>query len=127
MAPAADIALVSLGTTPGLRRSDESFASLVRRAGATCDVVAVRIGAAGRLRRHPAVTDLVEAMASRRSARGVEAGAVVYSTCSIGPEENRLLVRAVLKEVPGLVLEAEEERTPGRPADGGYWARLRKA
>ncbi|MBI1915539.1 MAG: 16S rRNA (cytosine(967)-C(5))-methyltransferase RsmB [Planctomycetes bacterium] len=52
-------------------------------------------------------------------------GVIVYSTCSIEPEEDRLLVRALLKEVPGLVLEAEEERTPGRPADGGYWARLR--
>ena len=52
-------------------------------------------------------------------------GVIVYSTCSIEPEEDGLLVRALLKEVPGLVLEAEEERTPGRPADGGYWARLR--
>jgi 16S rRNA (cytosine967-C5)-methyltransferase len=52
-------------------------------------------------------------------------GVIVYSTCSIEPEEDGLLIRALLKEVPGLVLEAEEERTPGRPADGGYWARLR--
>ena len=75
-----DIALVSLGTTPGLRRSDEAFAELVERAGATCAIVPVRIGASGRLRRHPALTDLVEALAARRSARGVEARAVVYST-----------------------------------------------
>jgi glycosyltransferase involved in cell wall biosynthesis len=75
-----DIALVSLGTTPGLRRSDEAFAGLVRRAGASCEIVPVRIGASGRLRRHAAVTDLVEALAARRSARGVEARAVVYST-----------------------------------------------
>jgi 16S rRNA (cytosine967-C5)-methyltransferase len=52
-------------------------------------------------------------------------GVLVYSTCSIEPEEDGLLLRALLKEVPGLVLEAEEERIPGRPADGGYWARLR--
>ena len=52
-------------------------------------------------------------------------GVIVYSTCSIEPEEDTLLVRALLKEVPGLVLEAEEERTAGQPADGGYWARLR--
>jgi 16S rRNA (cytosine967-C5)-methyltransferase len=52
-------------------------------------------------------------------------GVIVYSTCSIEPEEDGLLIRALLKEVSGLVLEAEEERTPGRPADGGYWARLR--
>jgi 16S rRNA (cytosine967-C5)-methyltransferase len=53
-------------------------------------------------------------------------GAVVYSTCSIEPEENGGVVRAVLAEVPGLVLEAEEESVPGKPADGGYWARLRR-
>jgi 16S rRNA (cytosine967-C5)-methyltransferase len=53
-------------------------------------------------------------------------GAVVYSTCSIEPEENGAVVRAVLREMPEFTLEAEEERTPGRPADGGYWARLRR-
>jgi 16S rRNA (cytosine967-C5)-methyltransferase len=49
-------------------------------------------------------------------------GVVVYSTCSIDPEENRGVVRTAL---PGLELEAEREQVPGRPADGGYWARLR--
>jgi 16S rRNA (cytosine967-C5)-methyltransferase len=54
-------------------------------------------------------------------------GVVVYSTCSIEPEENGELVRGVVATVPGLTLEAEEAAVPGRPADGGYWARLRKA
>jgi 16S rRNA (cytosine967-C5)-methyltransferase len=54
-------------------------------------------------------------------------GVVVYSTCSIEPEENSQVVEAVLREVPGLSLEADEEAVPGRPADGGYWARLRTA
>jgi 16S rRNA (cytosine967-C5)-methyltransferase len=53
-------------------------------------------------------------------------GAVVYSTCSIEPEENGRVVRVVLRGMPELVLEAEEEQVPGRPADGGYWARLRR-
>jgi 16S rRNA (cytosine967-C5)-methyltransferase len=53
-------------------------------------------------------------------------GEVVYSTCSIEPEENRLVVRAVLTAFPRLSLEAEEEQVPGRSADGGYWARLRR-
>jgi 16S rRNA (cytosine967-C5)-methyltransferase len=53
-------------------------------------------------------------------------GVVVYSTCSIEPEENGELVRAVIQETPGLTLEAEEASVPGRPADGGYWARARK-
>ncbi len=52
-------------------------------------------------------------------------GVVVYSTCSIEPEENAELVRKVIAD-GGLTLEAEEESSPGRPADGGYWARLRK-
>jgi 16S rRNA (cytosine967-C5)-methyltransferase len=53
-------------------------------------------------------------------------GAVVYSTCSIEPEENRAVVDAVLKALPELVLEADEAQLPGWPADGGYWARLRR-
>jgi 16S rRNA (cytosine967-C5)-methyltransferase len=53
-------------------------------------------------------------------------GAMVYSTCSIEPEENGQVVRAVLRGLPDLALEAEEEQVPGRPADGGYWARLRR-
>lgn len=53
-------------------------------------------------------------------------GAVVYSTCSIEPEENGQVVRTVLGALPWLMLEAEEEQVPGRPADGGYWARLRR-
>jgi 16S rRNA (cytosine967-C5)-methyltransferase len=53
-------------------------------------------------------------------------GVVVYATCSVEPEENAALVRRVVTERGGLTLEAEEEAVPGRPADGGYWARLRK-
>jgi 16S rRNA (cytosine967-C5)-methyltransferase len=53
-------------------------------------------------------------------------GAIVFSTCSIEPEENGQVVRAVLQALPDLILEAEEEQVPGRPADGGYWARLRR-
>jgi 16S rRNA (cytosine967-C5)-methyltransferase len=53
-------------------------------------------------------------------------GVIVYSTCSIEPEENRQVVQAVLRGMRELELEAEEEQVPGRPADGGYWARLRR-
>lgn len=52
-------------------------------------------------------------------------GTVVYSTCSIEPEENGQLVRRVLAGLPGTTLEAEEESAPGRPSDGAYWARVR--
>ena len=53
-------------------------------------------------------------------------GAVVYSTCSVEPEENDQVVRAALEALPGWALEEEQEQSPGRPADGGYWARLRR-
>jgi 16S rRNA (cytosine967-C5)-methyltransferase len=52
--------------------------------------------------------------------------AVVYSTCSIEPEENEGVVGAVCKGMRGVKLEAEHRAMPGRPSDGGYWARLRK-
>jgi 16S rRNA (cytosine967-C5)-methyltransferase len=52
-------------------------------------------------------------------------GVIVYSTCSIEPEENGQLIRAALRAMPGLTLETEEARVPGKPADGGFWARLR--
>ena len=54
-------------------------------------------------------------------------GRVVYATCSVEPEENRNVVRRVVGAVPGWAIEAEEEQVPGQPADGGYWARLRKS
>ena len=53
-------------------------------------------------------------------------GAIVYSTCSIEPDENEGVVEAVRRGLRGLVVEAEHHAVPGRPADGGYWCRLRK-
>jgi 16S rRNA (cytosine967-C5)-methyltransferase len=53
-------------------------------------------------------------------------GAIVYSTCSIEPDENEGVVKAVRRGIKGLAIEAEHLAVPGRPADGGYWARLRK-
>ena len=53
-------------------------------------------------------------------------GAVVYSTCSTEPDENGGVVNAVLRGMRGLKLESEHHSIPGKPSDGGYWARLRK-
>ena len=52
-------------------------------------------------------------------------GVLVYSTCSIEPEENGQLVRTVLGAMRDWRLAAEQESLPGQVGDGGYWARLR--
>ena len=60
----------------------------------------------------------------RGAARYIRPGSiVVYSTCSIEPGENQGVVSQVADI---LKLEAEKEQVPGRPSDGGYWARLRR-
>ena len=114
MSEVPDIALVSLGTTPGLVHSDESFAELVRAAGATCEVVPVRIGGSGALRRQIAVTDMVEALAARSSARDVEAHAIVYSTITAA-----LLQRP---EVP-YAIRFDATASLNRRGLGGAWQR----
>ncbi|CAN5542906.1 16S rRNA (cytosine(967)-C(5))-methyltransferase RsmB [soil metagenome] len=53
-------------------------------------------------------------------------GAIVYSTCSIEPAENEQVVNAVIRTSKTVRKEAEHRSEPGRPSDGGYWARLRK-
>jgi 16S rRNA (cytosine967-C5)-methyltransferase len=53
-------------------------------------------------------------------------GVVVYSTCSIEPDENENVVKGVLRGMRNVKLEAEHHSVPGKPSDGGYWARLRK-
>lgn len=53
-------------------------------------------------------------------------GVIVYSTCSIEPDENQGVVQGVRRAIKGLKLEAEHTSIPGAPGDGGYWARLRK-
>jgi 16S rRNA (cytosine967-C5)-methyltransferase len=54
-------------------------------------------------------------------------GLLVYSTCSLEPEENAGLVRAFLKTHPEFALEAERQLTPFKDGvDGAYAARLRR-
>jgi len=58
-------------------------------------------------------------------------GRLVYSTCSLEPEENGRCVRTFVEQVNGgWTLELELEALPGHehgPVDGGYSARLRRS
>ena len=54
-------------------------------------------------------------------------GRLVYSTCSIEPEENGDLVRRVLSHRTDVKLVEEELFLPGQPTDGGYQALLVRA
>ena len=53
-------------------------------------------------------------------------GVLVYSTCSIEPEENEEVVQAIIAEHPGLELEKEIRSLPHESGfDGAYAARLK--
>jgi len=55
-------------------------------------------------------------------------GVLVYSTCSLEPEENEQLVWSLLSELPGLRLEAKRRSLPFRDAfDGAFAVKLFKA
>ena len=75
-----------------------------------------------------ALAELVEKQKALLEAAAVAVkpgGAVVYSTCSIEPEENSLMVAAFLAEHKGFRLDGQREFLQGRdPGDGGYLARL---
>ena len=51
-------------------------------------------------------------------------GRVVYSTCSMEPDENRGVVDTVLRAFKDFRLDREIQHHPGQPADGAYQALL---
>ena len=108
-----DVALVSLGTTPGLRRADAAFAQQLRDAGVGCEVEQVRIGAAGALRRNPAITDLVESLAARRTPRP-RARVVVFATVTAALLQRDVGPYAVRFDSPAAL---------NRPGLSGAWQR----
>jgi 16S rRNA (cytosine967-C5)-methyltransferase len=77
------------------------------------------------------LAELQERILSECAARVKPGGRVVYSTCSLEPEENRRRIEAFLLRNSNFALEEEIEALPDPvssigPTDGGYAARLRR-
>jgi len=113
---AADVVIVSLGSTAGLRRSDEELADSLRRAGAS--VALARASPPGRTRTMM-LTDLAWARACRDAARTVlerrqrsPAPAVIYSTTTA----------ALLWPLPGAI-RFDAPAAGNRPGRHGVWQR----
>lgn len=108
-----DVLVVSLGSTQGLRASDEAFATLLRNAGAT---VGVARAAPQRQVRTLALTDLLWARASAAAARSALAAqqprSIVYSTTTA----------ALLWPEPGAI-RFDASSAENRPGRHGIWQR----
>ena len=98
----------------GWRLSDRALAEQFRAAGASCRIVPVVMGAAGRLRRTMALTDAVEALAAVHAARGVRAGATIFSS----------VTAALLQRPQGPhAVRFDTTASLNRPGAGGAWQR----
>ena len=109
----ADVLIVSLESTAGLRAADEALAGALRRAGAQVEIAAAR---APRELRTYALTDLGWARAARVAARaGIAAHApraIVYSTTTA----------ALLWPRPGAI-RFDAAAAANRPGRHGVWQR----
>ena len=114
---AVDIAIVSLGTTMGWRRGDEALAEQIEAAGATCELRPMRLGAAVHLQRSMALTDVVQALASRRAAHGGDARAVIYSSITAALLQPLRRPHAIRFDTIAAL---------SRPGIGGAWQRRRE-
>lgn len=114
-----DVALLSLGTTLGLRRADDALAELIAEAGASCRLVRVRFGATARLRRQITVIDIVEGLAARRAAAATRgARAVIVSGATT----------ALLLRRPGVpwAVRFDSPTALNREGVSGLWQRTRE-
>jgi hypothetical protein len=108
------VALVSLGTTPGLRHADATLAALLEEAGARCRLLRVRLGPARTLRRHIALVDAVESLAAARAGARAEADAVISSGATTAYFQRPSVPHAVWFDSPSAL---------NRPGWGGAWQR----
>jgi glycosyltransferase involved in cell wall biosynthesis len=118
VAEQTDIALISLGTTPGLRNADQAFVEMAQGAGLSCELVDVGVGKSGSLRKQSTITDYVEARAARNAASGVKAKVVVYST-----------VTAALMQRPKgkYAVRFDSPAAENRQGASGAWSRRKEA
>jgi hypothetical protein len=81
-----DVLLLSLGTTPGLRIADAELVEMLREAGASVAVSAVRFGWSGHLRVGYPLNDLIEGHSARRALKAAIARhrprALILATCT---------------------------------------------
>ena len=109
----ADVLLVSLGSTAGLREADAELAASLRRAGASVAVVSAR---PVREWRTMAAIELAWALSARRAARAAIAEhrprAVLYST----------VTAALLGPAPGAI-RFDAPAAGNRPGRHGVWQR----
>jgi glycosyltransferase involved in cell wall biosynthesis len=114
-----DVALLSLGTTLGLRHADDALAGLLEEAGLSCRLVRVRFGATARLRRQITAIDVVEGLAARRAARATrDARALIVSGATTA-----LLLRR--PEQPWAI-RFDSPTALNRPGWSGAWQRARE-
>lgn len=73
------------------------------------------------------LTRIQERLLNQALDRLCPGGRLVYSTCSIEPEENQDLVARVLSGRSNITLAAQTDSVPGAPADGGFHAVLTRA
>jgi hypothetical protein len=111
--PAADVLLVSLGSTGGLRAADDELVAALRRAGANVQIVRAR---PPRAVRTYSLTDLVWANAARAAAAAGIAEhrprTVLYST----------VTAALLWPRPGAI-RYDAPAAANRPGRHGFWQR----